>query len=97
MTASIDATPTQPVAAKVGSRDIDRAAAEPFTDVEILRELEPLVGKRDRPPRARARDWMPHEYVPWDEGTQLRRACSAARRGTSSSRASPRRSAPRWS
>ena len=33
-----------------------------------------------------AKEWFPHEYVPWSEGTQLRRHLRAARRGTPSSR-----------
>jgi len=68
MTSSIDANPT-PVADRGRSGGLDLDAAAPFTDVEILRELEPLVGREVDRHFSTARDWMPHEYVPWSDGT----------------------------
>jgi acyl-[acyl-carrier-protein] desaturase len=39
-----------------------------LTQAELLRELEPVVaGELDRH-LASAREWFPHEYVPWSEG-----------------------------
>ena len=40
----------------------------PWTQIELLTELEPVVGRElDRHFRA-AREWFPHEYVPWSDG-----------------------------
>ena len=39
-----------------------------LTDADILRELEPLVGKEIDRHEGMHKDWMPHQYVPWDEG-----------------------------
>src|SRR5215210_2279712 len=40
----------------------------PWTQIELLTELEPVVGRElDRHLRA-AREWFPHEYVPWSDG-----------------------------
>ena len=39
-----------------------------WTQIELLTELEPVVGRElDRHLRA-AREWFPHEYVPWSDG-----------------------------
>lgn len=45
-----------------------KAMSARFTDVEILRELEPIVAQQVDRHLATTRDWMPHEYVPWSEG-----------------------------
>ena len=40
----------------------------PMNEIDILRELEPVVATNlDRHLQV-AKEWMPHEYVPWDEG-----------------------------
>jgi acyl-[acyl-carrier-protein] desaturase len=40
----------------------------PWTQIELLTELEPVVGRElDRHLRS-AREWFPHEYVPWSDG-----------------------------
>ena len=40
----------------------------PWTQMELLTELEPVVGRElDRHLRS-AREWFPHEYVPWSDG-----------------------------
>ena len=39
-----------------------------WTQMELLTELEPVVGRElDRHLRS-AREWFPHEYVPWSDG-----------------------------
>jgi acyl-[acyl-carrier-protein] desaturase len=42
--------------------------APPLTETEILRELEPVVATNLERHLQVAKEWMPHEYVPWDEG-----------------------------
>ncbi|MDP9845968.1 acyl-ACP desaturase [Streptosporangium lutulentum] len=40
-----------------------------FSETELLLELEPVVaGELDRHHKV-AKEWFPHEYVPWSEGT----------------------------
>ena len=42
--------------------------ARDMTQLELLTELEPVVGENlDRHLKI-AKDWNPHDYVPWDEG-----------------------------
>jgi acyl-[acyl-carrier-protein] desaturase len=42
--------------------------AEPTSDLDILRELEPVAASQlDRHLRV-AKEWMPHRYVPWGQG-----------------------------
>ena len=41
---------------------------EAFTQVEILSELEPVVEAELVRHLAQAKEWMPHEYIPWSEG-----------------------------
>ncbi|MGW2642939.1 acyl-ACP desaturase [Streptomyces sp. NPDC001348] len=36
--------------------------------IDLLAELEPVVARSLDRHLAMAKDWMPHEYVPWDEG-----------------------------
>ena len=38
------------------------------TDVDILRELEPLVAREVDRHIAKHKDWHPHDYVPWAQG-----------------------------
>ena len=40
----------------------------PLTDRAFLLELEPVVAKEIDRHLGIAKDWMPHEYVPWSEG-----------------------------
>jgi acyl-[acyl-carrier-protein] desaturase len=42
--------------------------AREFTQRQLLEELEPAVAKELDRHLAIAKDWMPHEYVPWTEG-----------------------------
>ena len=42
--------------------------AEHHSDTELLLELEPVVEANLQRHFAIAKDWMPHEYVPWSEG-----------------------------
>jgi acyl-[acyl-carrier-protein] desaturase len=39
-----------------------------YTQRQLLEELEPVVAKELDRHLAAAKDWMPHEYVPWSEG-----------------------------
>jgi acyl-[acyl-carrier-protein] desaturase len=41
---------------------------EALTQVEILSELEPVVEAELARHLAQAKEWMPHEYIPWSEG-----------------------------
>jgi acyl-[acyl-carrier-protein] desaturase len=40
----------------------------PWTQIELLSELEPVVGRELDRHLTAAREWFPHEYVPWSEG-----------------------------
>jgi acyl-[acyl-carrier-protein] desaturase len=52
----------------------------PWTQIELLTELEPVVGRElDRHLRS-AREWFPHEYVPWSDGRNFD-GCWTAMRG----------------
>ncbi len=39
-----------------------------MSQTDLLRELEPVVEENLERHLKVAKDWMPHEYVPWDEG-----------------------------
>ena len=39
-----------------------------YTQRQLLEELEPAVAKELDRHLAIAKEWMPHEYVPWTEG-----------------------------
>ncbi|MGW0020617.1 acyl-ACP desaturase [Rhodococcus sp. NPDC003382] len=39
-----------------------------MTQLELLRELEPVAEANVNRHLSMARDWHPHDYVPWDEG-----------------------------
>ncbi|WP_327048301.1 acyl-ACP desaturase [Microbispora sp. NBC_01189] len=43
-------------------------ASRPLTQTELLLELEPVVGRELDRHLAVAKEWFPHEYVPWSEG-----------------------------
>lgn len=43
-------------------------AKEQLSTTDILRELEPTVEKELNIHLAMAKDWNPHDYIPWDEG-----------------------------
>ncbi len=38
---------------------------------QLLKELEPTVEENLNRHLGMAKEWMPHEYVPWSRGTQL--------------------------
>jgi len=40
----------------------------PLAQADLLRELEPVVAGNLERHLAVAKDWMPHEYIPWSEG-----------------------------
>ncbi|GAC80000.1 acyl-[acyl-carrier-protein] desaturase [Gordonia malaquae] len=42
--------------------------ARELTQLELLRELEPIAENNVNRHLKMARDWNPHDYVPWDEG-----------------------------
>ncbi|WP_406230854.1 acyl-ACP desaturase [Nocardia sp. NBC_01009] len=39
-----------------------------LTDIDILRELEPVAERNLNEHLRKARPWNPHDYVPWDDG-----------------------------
>ena len=43
-------------------------SAPTLTQTDLLRELEPVVEENLERHLKVAKDWMPHEYVPWSEG-----------------------------
>ncbi|WP_458689774.1 acyl-ACP desaturase [Nocardia tengchongensis] len=42
--------------------------AKDLTQLELLTELEPVVGENIDRHLSIAKEWNPHDYVPWDEG-----------------------------
>jgi acyl-[acyl-carrier-protein] desaturase len=40
----------------------------PMRDIDILTELEPVVAKQVDRHMKMAKEWFPHEYVPWSQG-----------------------------
>ena len=44
------------------------SAGRQYTQRQLLEELEPVVEKELDRHLSAAKDWMPHEYVPWSEG-----------------------------
>lgn len=42
--------------------------SDPKSDIVLLRELEPVVEKELNRHLATAKEWFPHEYVPWSQG-----------------------------
>jgi acyl-[acyl-carrier-protein] desaturase len=42
-----------------------------LTQLQLLTELEPVVGKELDRHLALAKEWMPHEYIPWTEGSNF--------------------------
>ncbi|MFE2954999.1 acyl-ACP desaturase [Nocardia tengchongensis] len=42
--------------------------AKDLTQLELLTELEPVVGQNIDRHLSIAKEWNPHDYVPWDEG-----------------------------
>jgi acyl-[acyl-carrier-protein] desaturase len=46
----------------------DREAMTSYTDVDLLRELEPVAAANLDRHLGLAAEWMPHEYVPWSQG-----------------------------
>ena len=45
------------------------ASASKYTTTELLLELEPFVAKELDRHLGVAKEWFPHEYVPWSDGT----------------------------
>jgi len=45
------------------------AGAPPLSQTDLLRELEPVVEENLERHLRTAKDWMPHEYVPWSQGS----------------------------
>ncbi|NNH71366.1 acyl-ACP desaturase [Nocardia uniformis] len=45
--------------------------AKDLTQLELLTALEPVVGQNIDRHLATAKDWNPHDYVPWDEGSNF--------------------------
>jgi acyl-[acyl-carrier-protein] desaturase len=41
---------------------------QPLDTIDLLRELEPSAEKNLDRHLSMAKEWMPHEYVPWDQG-----------------------------
>lgn len=39
-----------------------------LTQLELLRELEPVAEANVNRHLSMTKDWHPHDYVPWDEG-----------------------------
>ena len=39
-----------------------------WTDLELLHELQPVVEKLINRHFSMAKDWNPHDYIPWSEG-----------------------------
>jgi acyl-[acyl-carrier-protein] desaturase len=44
------------------------AGRRQLTQLQLLEELEPIVAKELDRHLGMAKDWMPHEYVPWSDG-----------------------------
>lgn len=44
------------------------STSEPISQVQLLRELEPVVEKEVNRHLGMAKEWFPHEYVPYSEG-----------------------------
>ena len=44
---------------------------QPPDDVRLMRELEPVVERELNRHLGVAKEWFPHEYVPWSEGTDF--------------------------
>ncbi len=42
-----------------------------FTDIDLLRELEPVAATNLDRHLGLAAEWMPHEYVPWSQGSDF--------------------------
>jgi acyl-[acyl-carrier-protein] desaturase len=42
-----------------------------YTQSQLLQELEPMVAKELDRHLALAKEWMPHEYIPWTEGSNF--------------------------
>ncbi|GAA4809332.1 acyl-ACP desaturase [Tomitella cavernea] len=42
-----------------------------LTELELLTELEPVVEANLNRHQSMAKEWHPHDYVPWDEGTNF--------------------------
>jgi acyl-[acyl-carrier-protein] desaturase len=43
----------------------------PSTQVDMLTELEPVVGRELDRHLSAAREWFPHEYVLWSDGRAI--------------------------
>ena len=43
----------------------------PYTQMQLITELDPVVAKELDRHLAAAKEWMPHEYIPWTEGSNF--------------------------
>ncbi len=50
------------------TQSLDTATLAEIDTVDLLRELEPTAEKNLDRHLSMAKEWMPHEYVPWDQG-----------------------------
>jgi acyl-[acyl-carrier-protein] desaturase len=62
---------------------------EELTQVQLLTELEPVVERELGRHLAVAKEWFPHEYVPWTEGTNFDGAFGGQAWDPEQSRVSP--------
>lgn len=62
---------------------------EPLTDDALLTELEPVVEAELNRHLAQAKEWMPHQYVPWTEGRNYEGPLGGEAWSPSQSRVSP--------
>ena len=70
-------------------------------DTDLLRELEPVAGRLLDRHLSMAKEWMPHEHVPWSLGrdfdvepwTRIRPRLTGVAQAASSSTCSPRQPA----
>jgi acyl-[acyl-carrier protein] desaturase len=68
----IDRSPSTPLSRFATGRPTHRRkgafVARNLTQLELLIELEPVAEQNVNRHLSMAKDWNPHEYVPWDEG-----------------------------
>jgi acyl-[acyl-carrier-protein] desaturase len=50
------------------ARHEEDTVASTFTQRQLLEELEPVVAKEIDRHHAVAKEWMPHEFIPWSQG-----------------------------
>ncbi len=50
-------------------------SSRPKTTAELLMELEPVVATELDRHLSTAKEWFPHDYVPWSEGRDFDGLC----------------------